>query len=459
MPKLVACPALGCGGANFADFRFCQWCGIARKVIALTNSLAIPVNDEGIIARRLILVKAISQKSHSIAKDKEFEAFEIFLRSRSLGLRRRDVFQAIPLDVVDFIIFRDLSGEGRTKVHKLDCMTRSSAGCDCPVGLSAESIRGLASKLKTRFYELGSCGAWNAVAGSGNPADSGLVSLIVLAMKEEQARAGVHIMSARRRALLPDKLNLLVCKLTEKANKVYALAFQRGKQFQEAPDLSPFLRILQDLAWFTIQFRALNRGSEIQNLRVQDTIFGPNLCCAIFQFGFSKVMRTGQSHEFGVQKRDGDLTCPVKHFLKYINVSKTMFSWDWKIDGAFVFDSFNKHGERTGSPVSANAMNQRFQTYLKEFGMDDSATKGVLESLHGLRAGGALELALEGASLADIMVQGFWKSPQTALHYIGLLSRVIGDEFLEDIQKTKSGWVVPEITSVEEGEFRRPFQI
>lgn len=86
--------------------------------------------------------------------------------------------------------------------------------------------------------------------------------------------------------------------------------------------------------------------------------------------------------------------------------------------------------------------------------MDDSATKGVLESLHGLRAGGALELTLEGASLADI-----WKSPRTALHYIGLLSRVIGNEFLEDIQKTKSDWAVPEITSVEEEDFRRPFRI
>ena len=61
--------------------------------------------------------------------------------------------------------------------------------------------------------------------------------------------------------------------------------------------------------------------------------------------------------------------------------------------------------------------------------MDDSVSVGVLESLHGLRAGGALWMALKGNDLRDIMAQGFWKSPATAIHYIGMLQTVIGDEF------------------------------
>jgi hypothetical protein len=28
------------------------------------------------------------------------------------------------------------------------------------------------------------------------------------------------------------------------------------------------------------------------------------------------------------------------------------------------------------------------------------------------------------------MAQGFWKSPKTAIHYIGMLRTVIGDEFM-----------------------------
>ena len=38
-------------------------------------------------------------------------------------------------------------------------------------------------------------------------------------------------------------------------------------------------------------------------------------------------------------------------------------------------------------------------------------------------------MALRGKSLADIMTQGFWKSPHTALKYIGMLEQLIGDEF------------------------------
>jgi hypothetical protein len=38
-------------------------------------------------------------------------------------------------------------------------------------------------------------------------------------------------------------------------------------------------------------------------------------------------------------------------------------------------------------------------------------------------------MALKGDDLRDIMTQGFWKSPATAMHYIGMLRTVIGDVF------------------------------
>ena len=75
-------------------------------------------------------------------------------------------------------------------------------------------------------------------------------------------------------------------------------------------------------------------------------------------------------------------------------------------------------------------MASRFKAYLKDLRLDDTDTVGVLESLHGLRAGGALWMALKGDDLREIMAQGFWKSPKTAIHYIGMLRTVIGDEFV-----------------------------
>ena len=73
-----------------------------------------------------------------------------------------------------------------------------------------------------------------------------------------------------------------------------------------------------------------------------------------------------------------------------------------------MFSQFEMRGTYTRlvAPVTASAMASRFQKHLKEFGMDDSETTGVLESLHGLRAGGALYMALQGENLADIMLTG-----------------------------------------------------
>ena len=84
-------------------------------------------------------------------------------------------------------------------------------------------------------------------------------------------------------------------------------------------------------------------------------------------------------------------------------------------------------------PVSASAMKQRFDKHLELLGrhLGASMQEGdVRETLHGIRAGGALSMALQGHPLKDIMLQGFWRSPETALHYIGLLQEVIGAEFM-----------------------------
>ena len=81
-------------------------------------------------------------------------------------------------------------------------------------------------------------------------------------------------------------------------------------------------------------------------------------------------------------------------------------------------------------------MGQRFKRHLERAQADLGETDpDITESLHGLRAGGALFMALSGKSLADIMLQGFWKSPDTARRYIGLLERIVGDEFALAVRK------------------------
>ena len=342
--------------------------------------------------------------------------FQAFVCHRGEAQHRRGgIMGAIPEDVIDYLVHRDLSGGGRTIVHNPDCLTRSPTGdCGCPTRLAAETLRGIASKIRTRFYELGYAGPWDGLAASGNPADSKAVDNLLLSVAEEQAQAGCFVESARMKAMLPQKLEIFITKIMEEAEAAFGKALY-----------TEYVRRLQDSAWFAVQFRSLNRGGELSDLRTEQTIFGPNDSCLVFQFTFSKVLRDGSSHEFAVQQREGDPTCPVRAMRCYVTMSTRLLNWDWSLPGAKVFADFDSVGARQAFGVTAGAMRKRFRAYLQRFNMDEN------ESLHGLRAGGALSMALNGRSLAEIMLQGFWKSPSTAQHYVGLLREAIGEEFVQ----------------------------
>ena len=111
------------------------------------------------------------------------------------------------------------------------------------------------------------------------------------------------------------------------------------------------------------------------------------------------------------------------------------FGWRWDADGAFVFPRFCSTIIYSDA-VSPHAMAQRFLKHRDRLSRELDDTSGV-ETLHGLRAGGALSMALDGASLQEICLQGFWRSPKTALHYIGLLELIVGEEFIAAVQQSK----------------------
>lgn len=418
-PSFVACPSYGCGGTNNSAFRFCQWCGRARGTVPDPAGGAMLINEDAVGARKALLVDLIEGKAHSRSKSVEFESFQRFIASRpSVRCRRDSILSAIPEDVVDFLIHRDLSGAGKTVVHLDSCTARLPSGdCGCPRRLAAETMRNIASKIRTRLYEIGCAGAWCAASSSGNPADSRAVDRVLTAVSEEQAKAGCSIVSARQRALLPGKLQLLIGAMSKVADK--ALTDRRHVDF---------VRQLQDIAWICVQYRSLNRGAELSGLRCENTIFGPNGCCAVFQFTFSKVLRGGASHEFAVKARPGDMTCPVFRLRLYVRMSARFLKWDWTLGGHFVFSQFDSYGARLLAGVTQGAMGARFSKHLQAHSLGDK------EALHGLRAGGALSLALQGQSLADIMLQGFWAQPASARHYVGLLAEVAGEEFVRAVR-------------------------
>jgi hypothetical protein len=393
-----------------------------KRLRVAGHQLGTPIDDGAIRTRRTQLFQVVDGKAHERSKCKEFEMMGAFLISRpTLALRRASIFEATPEDVVDFLVFRDLAGTGRTTVHLPLCVDRSEVpSCGCPATrLSQSVVQASASKLRTRFFELGCAGKWSSATFTGNPANSALVERYTAAITEEQAKAGCVAVTARQRAMLPLKLQLLISRMRSSADVAYGLK-----------NKTKYLCILRDIAWFTIQYRSLNRGAELSDLRVEHTALGPNQSCLLFQMTFAKTMRDGTSREFGVPALSGDVTCPVQAFLRYVRESERLFRWDWERNTGYpVFAVIDAKGRRGLIAITAGAMGQRFKKYLTNVDLDDSESVGVLESLHGLRAGGALYRALSGEDLTDIMLQGFWKKPETAMHYIGLLQEVIGADF------------------------------
>ena len=130
-------------------------------MVPLPASLDGPITENEVRAveeRKRKLLDLVQGTSHHQSKEREFEALGVFIGSHPDAKRRKtSALDATPQDIADFLLFRDLRGKGRTLVHKASC-PRDGA-CDCPRRMGAESVRTMTSKIRTRFYDLGSFGA------------------------------------------------------------------------------------------------------------------------------------------------------------------------------------------------------------------------------------------------------------------------------------------------------------
>jgi hypothetical protein len=425
--KAELCGRDSCAGANSAGFRFCQWCGWARPVRDIPRVSVGTINDEAIAERRTALFAEIEGgKAHVRSKHKEFDLFDAFVQARPTpSLRRESALQACPEDVVDFLVYRDLQGTGRQTVHLKGCVVRGKgANCDCPKKrMGSSAVQQVASKIRTRFSELGCAAPWSYITFSGNPGNSALVHRYTSAVKEEQGKAGCVPVTARQRAMLPGRMQQFVSRMRDQA------------AFLLATDTIQYVELLRDLAWFMVQFRSYNRGGELAGMAVELTALGPNKSCLLLQCAITKTNRGGATNEYCVAALPGDEECPVKAFCDYVEESTELLGWNWEEEtGRPIFPQIQRDGSRSEKGVTAAAMSARYLRYLKAmFPEEPQVAEGL--TLHGLRSGAALRDALEGTDLKDVMMKGFWKRPETALHYVGLLQEIGGEEFLAALRE------------------------
>ena len=96
----------------------------------------------------------------------------------------KEIYELIDMDVLDFLIFKDVDDSGRTVVHYKACPfigTNNFLKCEntvlCAKRHQAASMRtGIISKLRKGFEEVGRKGTYDPVTLQGDPTTSLLVS-------------------------------------------------------------------------------------------------------------------------------------------------------------------------------------------------------------------------------------------------------------------------------------------
>jgi len=423
---------LHCFGDNSERFTFCQHCGVANAVQPKGSAPARIFGSEGSFQfsprireaiegkfSSFLTYKAASQNSKAISS--VMKSFEKFLFSfglakyaNSMGTPRAfNVLEASDSDVVNFCIWKSLSGVGRTYLHDIRCPLLGESkfnnkcivlGCERMV--AAEYLRtGIISKLREGFRSIGLTSHWDERQNCGNPALSRQVSRYYKMVQEQQAKAGV---SQRQAAIfLRNEMNnflgwLAVCLLMP--------------EFKD--DASQFeIRMLRSLV--STGFASSKRCDDLCWILTRKILRIPNNVGLIINFQFGKTLRQLPNHVFGLAPLEsGDpWYCPVHLMEDYVHFG---FSIGVDMSVGFLYTKIDANRLRCSEKLSPAHVNARFRFYLDKVGMDNNNQGELKLSIHSLRAGSAISKVLEGQSLRKVMYDAYWKNPATAWKYLKL---------------------------------------
>ena len=131
----------------------------------------------------------------------------------------------------------------------------------------------------------------------------------------------------------------------------------------------------------------------------------------LFNHIWGKTLRNGASNVCGIRRHPNHAICPVTAIETYFAICDELAI---DLSKGYLFRPTNPQGDLVDKPLSSSTAQQRLKVYLKEALLD----KG--ETLHSLRSGCTITLALSGAQLADVMSHVGWKNGQAALYYMKL---------------------------------------
>jgi len=300
----VACPQ--CGYANDDCCCFCQNCehvpvgrrrnevrGDHLAVMKTMGSKPIPTNLE-YVRTRLSELDACFRDAPSYKKAlsaSELELEDFFLLNRNVVINT-----ATPVDVLAYLVSKDLGQKVRTVVHTRSCPelgSRTRQKCRCPSRMNWSSLDSLIGKLRRIFNDAGRVSDWAPESASGNPCASRPVREYLKAIKREQSMAGVTPNQAV--PFFRDKLIKLCHYLSQELRR------ERERNCGEESALS--LSLIRDRAFFCLDLHTCKRGGDLCKLTIPQTIRLPDNSGFLFNMTISKTIRDGSVHSFGARRK------------------------------------------------------------------------------------------------------------------------------------------------------------
>lgn len=356
------------------------------------------VPEAAIRSRRAALVSSRMSSKYQQSKCSTWRGFLKFLAARP---GNHVSSSCGPSDVVDFLVASDVAG--KTRVHSRPCDAEAASlrlrpgslrpSCVCPRRLAFGTIDSMVGRLRSAFFDDGR-------SHVDNPAAARVVKQYISDVRSEQLQRGVVPKQATP---------VFSSKVRHISSHIRCLL--------DASSLSPVTEpaarytMLRCRAMLVLDACCLKRGTELGTTLTDSVIRFPDDSGMIFNYTWGKTLRSGSTHVFGVMRNPDDLDlCAVACVDAYVQGALGM-GIDLSGPGAFLFRPW-RDGHVPNRPLLAAQLNSDFRSWLVRCGI----YKG--ETLHGVRTGAAIEMALKGNSLRAVMDQALWRRRDTARHYL-----------------------------------------
>lgn len=381
---------------------FCPWCGKRRRWRERDSR---NTKESRVMDQAEQLYASLMVEHHAQPHVRHAEALRGEL-SNYLSAKAKSEAQTTGEDIAAFLLAKNISGGGRTAVHDIRCPylgTDNVTYCDCEVQLSHRTLENYRQKLEASFQRI-------PIAGrQDNPAADWRCKAAIQQLRKRQLLAAVTTKVTRPAwsSTMRDLLENMFCSA------------------QVEPNPQTRAVILHDRAYILDTFRTMVRGSQAGQTLIQKVIWLPNREGLMFGYSWGKTLRDGTEHVFAVRRDSSDPHICLVTAIEDLLIAARAAGWD--MTTGYLFRDMHRRGRSdwaSAPPMSANKGTTILKQYLRQANIKEDIT------IHSCRAGGALYRHFQGEDIEDIMYQAYWKSPQTAAHYMQVMriAGVIGHE-------------------------------